>query len=140
VGNAKQATRKAPLIGTDSIPATHAAEVPSHSFFSGNDVYDWCQHDRKAAQSYVAGMFDEAAHSAAVIDNTRHWHKDMPKNDAEVDFALDRVVGYCAPERVVLEQVTNVFCAYLKDTPAKRDGLPAIMFSDALTKAWPCRK
>jgi len=114
------------------------AEVPSHSFFSGNDVYDWCRHDRKAAQSYVAGIFDEAAHAAAVIDDTRHWSKDMPKNDAEVDFALQRVVGYCAPEHVVLEQVTDVFCAYLKDSPAKRDGLPAIMFSEALTKAWPC--
>jgi Rap1a immunity proteins len=132
--------RVAFLVACLALPAAHAAEVPSHSFFSGNDVYDWCQHDREAAQSYVAGLFDEAAHSAAVIDDTRHWHKDMRKNDAEVDFALDRVVGYCAPERVVLEQVTDVFCAYLKDTPAKRDGLPAIMFSQALTKAGPCRK
>jgi hypothetical protein len=28
----------------------------------------------------------------------RHWHKDMPNNDAEADFAWDRVVGYCNPE------------------------------------------
>jgi hypothetical protein len=61
----------------------------------------------------------------------------MPKNNAEVDFALERVVGYCAPEHAVLEQVTDVFCAYLQDAPSKRDGLPAIMFSEAL-KAWPC--
>ncbi|WP_183117551.1 Rap1a/Tai family immunity protein [Bradyrhizobium diazoefficiens] len=115
-----------------------AAEVPPHAFFSGNDIYDWCQHDRKAAQSYVAGLFDQAAHAAAVIDATRNFGKDMPKNDAQVDFALQRVVGYCTPARANLQQVTDVFCAYLQDSPAKRDGLPAIMFSEALTKAWPC--
>ena len=118
--------------------AAHGAEVPPHAFFSGNDVYDWCQYDRKAAQSYVAGLFDQAAHAAAVIDDTRNFGKDMPKNDAQVDFALQRVVGYCTPEHANLQQVTDVFCVYLKDSPAKRDGLPAIMFSEALTKAWPC--
>lgn len=117
-----------------------AAEVPSRSFFSGNDVYDWCRFDRTRAFSYVAGLFDQAAHAAAVIDDTRHWHKDMPKNDAEVDFALERVVGYCAPDNATIEQVTDVLCIHLKDNPAKRDGLPAIMFSQALTKAWPCPK
>jgi Rap1a immunity proteins len=62
----------------------------------------------------------------------------MPNNDIEIDFALNRVAGYCKPDRATLEQVTDVFCAYLKDNPAKRDGLPAIMFPDALKKAWPC--
>jgi hypothetical protein len=75
-----------------------------------------------------------------VIDSGRHFGKDMPNNDIEVDFALERVVGYCKPDRITLEQVTDVFCAYLKDNPAKRDGLPAIMFLDALKKAWPCPK
>jgi hypothetical protein len=42
-------------------------------FFSGNDVYDWCRYDRKAARSYVAGLFDSAAHAAAVIDSTRNF-------------------------------------------------------------------
>jgi hypothetical protein len=48
--------------------SVRAAEVPRHTFFSGNDVYDWCQYDRKAATSYVAGLFDQAAHAAAAID------------------------------------------------------------------------
>ena len=131
--------RAALVVACLALPAAGAAEVPSHhSFFSGNDVYDWCRYDRKAAWSYVAGLFDQAAHAAAVIDDARHFHKDMPKNDAEVDFALQRVVGYCTPEHATLEQVTDVFCAYLKDSPGKRAGLPAIMFSEALTKAWPC--
>jgi Rap1a immunity proteins len=121
-----------------SVTAAQAAEVPPASFFSGNDIYDWCQHSRTMARSYTAGLFDSAAHAAAVIDDTRNFGKEMPKNDAQVDFALKRVVGYCAPQRVTIEQATDVFCGYLKDSPAKRDGLPAILFSDALTKAWPC--
>lgn len=120
--------------------AAHSAEVPPTAFLSGNDVHRWCQRDKAMAQSYVAGLYDMAAHGASAIDGMRHWHKDMPSNDAEVDFALDRVVGYCKPDRATLEQVTDVFCKYLADNPAERDGLPAIMFPKALTKAWPCPK
>lgn len=118
--------------------SAHTAEVPSHAFFSGNDVYQWCQRDKAMAQSYVAGLYDMAAHGAAVIDDTRNYGKDMPKNDAQVDFALQRIVGYCKSRHATLEQVTDVFCKYLKENPAKRDGLPAIMFSESLTTAWPC--
>jgi Rap1a immunity proteins len=114
-----------------------AGEIPAKSFFSGNDVYQWCQHDKMMAQAYVAGMYDEAAHGAAAIDDMRHFSA-MPKNDVEVDFALDRVAGFCMPEHATLEQITDVFCAYLRDSPAKRDGLPSIMFNDALKQAWGC--
>lgn len=119
--------------------AAGAAEVPSHTFYSGNDVYDWCRYDRRIAFSYVAGLYDSAAHAATVIDSGRHFGKDVPNNDIEIDFAFNRVAGYCMPDRATLEQVTDVFCAYLKDNPDKREGLPALMFPDALKKAWPCR-
>ena len=93
--------------------------MPPRTFFSGNHART-CQHDRHAAFSYIAGLFDEAAHAAAVIDSDRNFGKGLSKNDVEVDFALDRVVGYCRPEHANLEQVTDVFCAYLKDSPAER--------------------
>ena len=56
------------------------------------------------------------------------------------DITLRRcpVVGFCKPEHATIEQMTDVFCAYLRDTPAKRDGLPSIMLNDALKTAWPC--
>lgn len=103
-----------------------------------NYIYDWCRNDRRAALSYVAGLYDSAAHAAAVIDSGRHVGKDSTSNDVEIDFALNRVVGYCKPDRATLEQVTDVFCTYLKDNPSKRDGLPAIIFPDALKKTWHC--
>lgn len=114
-----------------------AGEVPAKSYFSGNDVYQWCLRNKPLAQAYAAGIFDEAAHSAIAIDDMRHIGG-LPKNDLEVDFALSRVVGFCKPEEVTLEQMTDVFCSYLRDNPAKRHGLPSIMFNDALKVAWPC--
>jgi hypothetical protein len=120
-----------------TVPAI-AGQVPDKSFFNGNEVYQWCQHDRVVAQSYVGGMYDMAAHGAVAIDGMRH-HGGMPSDDSEVEFALERVVGFCKPEGVTLEQMTDVFCVYLKDKSAERNGLPSIMFNDALKRAWPCR-
>ena len=115
-----------------------AVELPDRTFFSGNDVYQWCQRDKAMAQGYVGGMYDTAAHAALAIDSMRHFGKQMPKNDAEVDYAIERVVGFCKPEHATLEQMTDMFCKFLKESPAQRDGLPAILFNDAGKKAWPC--
>jgi hypothetical protein len=68
--------------------------VPPTGFYSGNDVYEWCRNDRRPAFSYVAGLYDSAAHAAAVIDSGRPFGTDMPNNDIEVNFALECVVGY----------------------------------------------
>jgi hypothetical protein len=118
--------------------AAGAVEIPQRTFYSGNDVYGFCQHDRAVAFAYVAGLYDQAAHAALLIDHFRYSGSRTPQKDLEVDFQLKRIVGYCAPEHVTVEQVTDVFCKYLKDIPEKRDGLPQILFSEALTKAWPC--
>jgi hypothetical protein len=118
-----------------------AVELPARAFYSGNDVYDLCQTHRIAALAYVAGLYDEAAHAAWVIDGTRITIFSNPQRDLSdrmADYALSRVVGYCVPRAATLDQVTDVFCKYLRDTPEERHGLPPILFSEALTKAWPC--
>jgi Rap1a immunity proteins len=53
------------------------------------------------------------------------------------DCALDRVVGFCKPEHATLAQMTDVFCAYLRNTPAERHISPS-MFNEVFKKAWPC--
>jgi Rap1a immunity proteins len=118
--------------------STFAVELPDRTSFSGNDVYQWCQRDKAMAQGYVGGMYDTAAHAALAIDSMRHFGKQMPKNDAEVDYAIERVVLFCNPEHATLEQMTDMFCKFPKESPAQRDGLPAILFDDAGKKAWPC--
>jgi hypothetical protein len=111
--------------------AAGAVELPRYAFYNGNDVYGFCQYDRVVAFAYIAGLYDEAGHAAMVIDDSRH-------SRAAADFQLKRIVGYCTPRDATVEQVADVFCKYLKDSPEKRDGLPPILFSEALTKAWPC--
>ncbi|MGJ5135705.1 Rap1a/Tai family immunity protein [Bradyrhizobium oligotrophicum] len=107
------------------------------TFFTGNDVYQWCQYDKASAQTYVGGMYDMSVHGAFAIDRMRHLGAE-PDNGFEVDFALEEFVGFCMPERATLEQMTDVFCAHLRNKPAKRDWPPALMLKDALKDAWPC--
>lgn len=118
--------------------AASAVELPLRTFYSGNDIYGFCQHDRGSAFTYVAGLYDQAAHASLLIDHFRYSGNRTPQRDAEVDFQLRSIVGYCTPPHATLKQITDVFCKYLKDSPEKRDGLPSILFSDALTQAWPC--
>ena len=47
-------------------------------------------------------------------------------------------VGFCKPEHATLEQIADVFCACLRNTPPERHGGPAILLNYALKKAWPC--
>jgi len=42
-----------------ALPA-FAGNLPDKSFFSGNDVYQWCQTDKTLAQGYVVGVYDMA--------------------------------------------------------------------------------
>jgi len=116
------------------------AELPAGSFFSGNDVYDWCQHEPGIALSYTAGQFDAAVHGAYVIDSMRDFSTGAPKegkNGFLVDFAIKQVAGFCVPEHATPQQITDIFCKYLRETPAERDGLPAIILNKALTQTWP---
>jgi hypothetical protein len=114
------------------------SEIPKSSFFSGNDVYEWCQREPGMALSYTAGQFDAAVHGAYVIDSMRNYGAPKEaRNDAPVDIAIMQVAGFCVPEHATPQQVTDIFCKYLRDTPAERDGLPSIILNKALTQAWP---
>jgi hypothetical protein len=114
-------------------------------FLSGNDVHSWCQSNRPMALAYTAGLADEAAHSVVVLDSLRP--SDSKGFDAtlalslnaSVDLGTKLIGGFCRPSDVTLNQVTDVLCAYLRDTPQDRNGFPPIIFSTAMQKAWPCK-
>ena len=116
------------------------AEIPTSSFFSGNDVYDWCQHDPTMALGYIAGQFDGLVHAAYTIDSMRPL-AGVEKKDSSaeilVNMSIERVIGFCMPEHATMRQITDIFCQYLRDVPKERAGLPAIILNRALTKAWP---
>jgi Rap1a immunity proteins len=127
------------LCATQAVVLSAGAEIPNSSFVSGNDVYDWCQHEPTMALAYTAGQFDGAVHAAYTIESMRDpsGPDKESKNGVLVDMSIERVIGFCMPQHATTQQITDIFCKYLKDTPAERDGLPAIILNKALTKAWP---
>ena len=114
----------------------------SKSFFTGNDVYEWCQNDRPFVLAYTAGLADSAIHTMWILENMRPSETMRPKEsillNSTIDLGVKFIAAYCRPPNATLNQVTDMFCKYLRDMPEERDGLPAILFNDAMTKAWPC--
>jgi hypothetical protein len=117
------------------------------AFVSGNDLYQWCRGNRPMALAYTAALADSASHSVWVLEISRPIVEPTGPHDSPVDtninsvidFGVERIAAYCRPSEATLDQVTDVICNYLRDTPEKRHGLNAILFNDAMTKAWPCR-
>jgi hypothetical protein len=125
-----------------SSPIATVASQPN-CFFTGNDIYEWCQRSRPMALAYTAGLYDEANHALFALENMRPLPSDSKgarsSPNAMIDYGVAQAANYCPPQHVTVNQVTDVFCAFLRDTPQDRHSLPAILFNNALTKAWPCK-
>ena len=106
-------------------------------FFSGNDVYSWCQGDKLHAQAYTAGLFDFSIRSRFILETMQGA---SPQTDVVVRFWKKMLFGYCEPRGVTVEQVTDLFCLYLRDTPGERKVHASMLFSKAMKKNWPCEK
>jgi hypothetical protein len=113
-------------------------------FFTGNDMHLWCQSNRAMALAYTAGAWDTSARTWIVLDNLmpRGRSGAIDKESmvaATVNLGKELLVGYCEPPRVTVDQVTDVFCAYLRDAPEERNVHAALLFNTAMKKAWPCK-
>jgi hypothetical protein len=112
------------------------------SVFTGNDVYEWCQNDRPFVLAYTAALADSASHTIWVLETMRPPSametRQRSLMNSMIDLGVKRAADYCRPPETTLNQVSDVFCKYLGDMPEGRHGLPAILFNDAMTKAWPC--
>jgi hypothetical protein len=79
-------------------------------FFRGNDIHSWCQSNHLLAQGYTAGLWDKSANAF----NRLTSHSGGP-DDALIDFEIELTFGYCEPPRVTAQQVTDVFCTFLRE-------------------------
>ena len=122
--------------GARAFSTSYDLPGPGAGFFNGDDVYGWCQGNKSMAQAYTAGLWDLSARAVLLLDSTRSGAKDH----SAADYAMDRFGRFCEPEHIILEEVADVFCAYLRDTPERRQDPAPFLFSKAMTKAWPCRK
>jgi hypothetical protein len=111
----------------------------------GNEVYGWCGDNRSMVTAYAAGVSEHSARLSHTLGLVREAIKGMPADQIQLvnrtlDVADDLLVGYCISDQVTLEQLTDVFCSYLKDTPEQRRTPATFLFRDAMRKAWPCPK
>jgi hypothetical protein len=87
------------------------------------------------ALGFAAGLADEAAHSSFWFE---HLQLRLPQNREVVDYATKAFGAFCKPPQATVQQVTDVFCAYLNGTPKDRDQPAALLFHAAMKQAWPC--
>ena len=127
--------------------STYELPGPSTAFFRGNDLHSWCQRDKSWAMAYTAGMWDLSSISVLRIQGLTSLPFERDANpaqeryhDARVDLALDQFGRFCEPDHVTVEQVTDIFCAFLRDVPDRRSEPATSLFRDAMKKAWPCKK
>jgi Rap1a immunity proteins len=109
---------------------------PSNVFFTGNDIYGFCQRGDPFRLGYVAGLWDLTSHAAFVVDGFPIGPNQM--RNAAVKYSLKRLGSFRPPGHVTVQQAADVFCKYFRETPEQRSNGAVILFGEAMTKAWPC--
>jgi hypothetical protein len=111
---------------------------PDNAFFSGNDVHEYCQQNGAFILGYTAGLWDQMVHSAFVLEVVPH-NGPSQSVTAEIEYGRQLLGVFCPPDRVTVQQATDVFCKYVRNAPEKRHTTGTMLFNEAMTKAWPCR-
>jgi hypothetical protein len=110
-------------------------------FFRGNDVHSWCQSDHTLAMGYTAGLWDQSANGFnSLISHSGSTSHSGGPGDALIDSEIELTFGYCEPPHVTAQQVTDIFCAFLREKPEKRSDPAAMLFTEAMKRVWPCKK
>jgi hypothetical protein len=118
----------------------------SAQFFTGNQFNELCQKKHIGVGVYVAGVVDKAATDETALSKYEQSTEDSKslsperagKVIANLATALGEIKSYCLPKGVIVDQVADVFCKYLKDNPAGRQRNAAVLVTAALNDAWPC--
>jgi hypothetical protein len=112
----------------------------AEAVFYGNDVHSWCQFNRSMALAYAAALVDQSARIEFTLDVTVRPPQAPPESfiNGALNMAKKLLVGFCLPDQATMEQVTDVLCSYLKDTPQDRHLQATFLFQKAMQKAWPC--
>jgi hypothetical protein len=110
-------------------------------FLSADNLHAWCKNNRPMASAYAAGMADEAAHSLFVLDSVKPMSSVDSASSALIatsKIGTELIGGSCRPPEATLDQVTDALCNFLRDFPRDRHAPPALVFSQAMGKQWPC--
>jgi hypothetical protein len=128
------------MLAATGSPTCGAGEIefgPQNSFLSGNGVHELCQSGGAFLLGYTAGLWDMVSHGSFAVYG-QYTAGGMPSFDASVREQLFVLGSFCPPGHVTIQQATDLFCRYLRDSPEERHLNGAFLFSRAVTKAWPC--
>jgi Rap1a immunity proteins len=115
-----------------------AQEWEQNMFFTGNYVHSWCQSADSLVLGYAAGVWDQSARARHGLNLQRGYSNQV---DGVLSYEKELILGYCAPpSNVTVQQVTDIFCGFLRDNPAMRSDSAAGLFREAMKKAWPCKE
>jgi hypothetical protein len=104
------------LIGMGSAGSVRA------SFYTGNEVHDWCKSDNPRCLIYSIGILD--------AQNFLNTVKALNGGELKI----------CAPKNANAGQVKDIVKAYLENNPAVRNQSAPGLVMLALNLAWPCKK
>ena len=102
-----------PAVASAVLSPTTMAMAQPLTFYSGNQLYTWCEApDSDACRAYIVGVADAAS-----------WLRSS---------------GICLPQGVTVGQVTDVVRKDLRDRPQGRHYAAVTMVLAAFREAWPC--
>lgn len=121
--------------------AVFVGMAPPAAAFSGNSILEICGTNAALVAMYAAGVSDGHA------DTVNRFKLLREKPDLDADFVegmknLETIVTghYCIPKEVTFRQLGDVFCKFLRENPAQREYVAALLFSTAMAQVWPCSK
>ncbi|NOC85614.1 MULTISPECIES: Rap1a/Tai family immunity protein [unclassified Ruegeria] len=116
---------------------TSSAGVVSAQSLDGNALWEVCsstvRSDEAFCSGYVFGVNDGGMYTALAAQQNVEG-----SSLQETMRAVTDVLGYCTPNTVNSVQMVDVFVAYLKENPELRHIPAQILFTNALTEAFPC--
>ena len=112
-------------------------ESAASQSLDGNALFEACGGSEEWAEAfcygYIFGVNDGGMYTALTAQQDSKG-----STIQETMGAVTDLLGYCTPNTVNSLQMTDVILAYLRDHPELRH-LPAqILFTDAMTEAFPC--
>ena len=103
----------------------------------GNALMEMCEGSSEAESAfcwgYVFGANDGGMYTALeVLQKT---------NDGKVPSTaeISSLLGYCTPNAVTSQQMVDIFVSYLRENPERRHQPAQVLFTNAMTDAFPCR-
>lgn len=111
--------------------------IASTQSLDGNFLWGACngfsESETAFCYGYILGANDGGMYTAlSVLSQTNN--RDLLSTLEDISSAL----GYCTPNTATSEQVVDVVVSYLRENPEVRHKPAQVLFTDAMTEAFPC--